>query len=126
MKNFNINFNHPMQQILSVSEINNKCYIRYYYSEGLGQHTYKVHIIEGFSFNTIIEHIKRNRGNLQLAQINRKYWVNPKYIFDVEKKDHGSIWVKYGHKKKPYWIALAEQNYENTLAKIKRAWRLEI
>jgi len=116
-----------MEQILSISEINNKCRIRYYYSEGLRHHTYKLQIIENVHFNTILEFIKRNRGKLQLAQINRKYWVNPKYVFDVEKKVHGSIWVKYGvNIKGKYWIAKAEKNYESTLQQLKRAWNLEI
>ena len=123
--NIQNDLNVPLTNILSVSEINGKCRIRYYYSEGLGHHTYKLHIIEGVPFNTLIEHIKRYRGELQLAWVSRKYYVNPKYIFEVEKKVHGSVWVKYGHMKKPYWIAVAEKDYGYTMDKIKRAWNLE-
>lgn len=111
-------------KILSVYEINKKCHVRYYHSPMPTVHEYKLFSCD-CSFSSLINYIKNNRGKLQLAWINRKYYVNPKYVFEVEKKVHGSVLVYYGKKRRPYWIAKAEKSYEYTLAKLKRAWRCE-
>lgn len=105
--------------ILSVYEINKKCYVRY-----IEQDKYKLFKCD-CSFSSLLHYIKTNRGKLQLSKISRKYFVNPDYIFEVEKRVHGSIWVKYGNRNKPYWIAVAEKSYINTLNEIKRSWRME-